>query len=378
MRRCPTIIFFSQAATRAAVPTLLGSPAMTRLLQTTIAGSLPKPVLARRARRALGPLEPRRRGARRGKTRTRSASSSPDQDRGRARDRDRRRADAPPLRDDLYRDSKASTSSTSRPSGSGTATMRTCPRVVGPVARPGAGLRRRREVPARGDRPQGEVHAARPDDYGRHPLRRVLREPREARLGVRRDPERGSTGDRGAGRGCDPVRRARVQRLFRRGSRLGRRALERAAQGSPARPRCTSATDTASRRTSSGRRRSARMAAIRADVSAAREVAIDQVSLECANSHVPIELIGLLEGKDVLVGAIDVATDRIETPRTSPRRSVRRSALRARGAPLPLHELRDGPARPGRRPRQARALGAGAALVRAELPKGAAREYETL
>jgi 5-methyltetrahydropteroyltriglutamate--homocysteine methyltransferase len=40
---------------------------------------------------------------------------------------------------------------------------------------------------------------------------------------------------------------------------------------------------------------------------------IRQVSLECANSRVPIELIGLLEGKDVLVGAIDVATDRIET-----------------------------------------------------------------
>ncbi len=42
--------------------------------------------------------------------------------------------------------------------------------------------------------------------------------------------------------------------------------------------------------------------------------AIDQVSLECANSHVPLELIGLLRGKDVLVGAIDVATDRVETP----------------------------------------------------------------
>jgi 5-methyltetrahydropteroyltriglutamate--homocysteine methyltransferase len=41
---------------------------------------------------------------------------------------------------------------------------------------------------------------------------------------------------------------------------------------------------------------------------------IDQVSLECANSHVPLELIGLLEGKDVMVGAIDVASDRIETP----------------------------------------------------------------
>jgi 5-methyltetrahydropteroyltriglutamate--homocysteine methyltransferase len=41
---------------------------------------------------------------------------------------------------------------------------------------------------------------------------------------------------------------------------------------------------------------------------------IDQVSLECANSHVPIELLGLLAGKDVLVGAIDVATTTAETP----------------------------------------------------------------
>jgi 5-methyltetrahydropteroyltriglutamate--homocysteine methyltransferase len=40
---------------------------------------------------------------------------------------------------------------------------------------------------------------------------------------------------------------------------------------------------------------------------------IAQVSLECANSHVPLELIGLLRGKDVLVGAIDVATDRVES-----------------------------------------------------------------
>ena len=41
---------------------------------------------------------------------------------------------------------------------------------------------------------------------------------------------------------------------------------------------------------------------------------IDQVSLECQNSHVPIELIGLLQGKDVLVGCIDVATNRVESP----------------------------------------------------------------
>ena len=41
---------------------------------------------------------------------------------------------------------------------------------------------------------------------------------------------------------------------------------------------------------------------------------IKQVSLECANSHVPIELIGLLKGKDVMVGVIDVASDMAETP----------------------------------------------------------------
>ncbi len=41
---------------------------------------------------------------------------------------------------------------------------------------------------------------------------------------------------------------------------------------------------------------------------------IDQVSVECINSHVPMSVLALLEGKDVLVGVIDVATDRIETP----------------------------------------------------------------
>ncbi len=41
---------------------------------------------------------------------------------------------------------------------------------------------------------------------------------------------------------------------------------------------------------------------------------IRQVSLECANSHVPLDLLGLLTDKDVLVGAIDVASDKVETP----------------------------------------------------------------
>ncbi|MGC1893032.1 MAG: methionine synthase [Pseudolabrys sp.] len=40
---------------------------------------------------------------------------------------------------------------------------------------------------------------------------------------------------------------------------------------------------------------------------------VGQVSVECINSHVPLKLLSLLEGKDVLVGVIDVATDKVET-----------------------------------------------------------------
>ncbi len=41
---------------------------------------------------------------------------------------------------------------------------------------------------------------------------------------------------------------------------------------------------------------------------------IGMVSLECHNSRVPVDLIELLRGKKVLVGAIDVANNAIETP----------------------------------------------------------------
>jgi 5-methyltetrahydropteroyltriglutamate--homocysteine methyltransferase len=41
---------------------------------------------------------------------------------------------------------------------------------------------------------------------------------------------------------------------------------------------------------------------------------IKQVSLEAINSRVPLKLLALLDGKDVLVGVIDVATDTVETP----------------------------------------------------------------
>ena len=94
---------------------------------------------------------------------------------------------------------------------------------------------------------------------------------------------------------------------------------------------------------------------------------IDQVSLECAHSHVPIELIGLLEGKDVLVGAIDVATDRVETPDEVA--GVIRQALRHVPADrlFPCTNCGMVPLARDVARQKLRALGAGAALVRQEL-----------
>ncbi|HVA38785.1 MAG TPA: methionine synthase [Candidatus Dormibacteraeota bacterium] len=41
---------------------------------------------------------------------------------------------------------------------------------------------------------------------------------------------------------------------------------------------------------------------------------VDELSIECAGSCVPIELLGLVKKKRVAVGAVDVASDRVETP----------------------------------------------------------------
>ena len=40
---------------------------------------------------------------------------------------------------------------------------------------------------------------------------------------------------------------------------------------------------------------------------------IDQISVECAGAKVPVELLGILNGKEVLLGVIDVASERVET-----------------------------------------------------------------
>ncbi|HET7597663.1 MAG TPA: methionine synthase, partial [Burkholderiales bacterium] len=94
---------------------------------------------------------------------------------------------------------------------------------------------------------------------------------------------------------------------------------------------------------------------------------IRQVSLECANSHVPLELIGLLKGKDVLVGAIDVASDAVETPEQV---AATLKAAMKYVAPESLYGCTNcGMAPMARNVAEAKlkALAAGAALLRKEL-----------
>ncbi len=94
---------------------------------------------------------------------------------------------------------------------------------------------------------------------------------------------------------------------------------------------------------------------------------IDQVSLEAANSHVPLELLELLEGKELMVGVIDVATDEIETPQQVA--STIMAALDHVEAErlIPCTNCGMVPlSRPVAR-RKLHALGAGAALARNEL-----------
>ncbi len=103
---------------------------------------------------------------------------------------------------------------------------------------------------------------------------------------------------------------------------------------------------------------------------ALNESRIDQVSLECAGSKVPLSLLGLLGDKIVMVGAIDVASQTVETPdqvaatiraamefvdveRISP-------CTNCGMAPLPRHVAAG----------KLQALGAGARLVREEIAGG--------
>ncbi|MEN8781372.1 MAG: methionine synthase [Desulfobacterales bacterium] len=94
---------------------------------------------------------------------------------------------------------------------------------------------------------------------------------------------------------------------------------------------------------------------------------IDQVSLECADSRVPLSLMGLLKDKEIMVGAVAVTPHKVETPEEVA--ATIRSAIQfvdvqwllpctnCGMAPIPYAVARA----------KLKSLAAGAALVRAEL-----------
>ncbi|WP_243233041.1 methionine synthase [Microbacterium sp. CIAB417] len=94
--------------------------------------------------------------------------------------------------------------------------------------------------------------------------------------------------------------------------------------------------------------------------------AIDIVSLESHGSRVPMELIELLRGKKVMLGAIDVATDEVETPEEVA--GTLRDALRYVDADKLIPSTNCGMAPLPRDVALAKlsALSAGAAIVRGE------------
>lgn len=94
---------------------------------------------------------------------------------------------------------------------------------------------------------------------------------------------------------------------------------------------------------------------------------IDIISLECQNSRVPMDLIELIRGKKVMVGAIDVASDIIETPEQVA--DTLRKALQFVDVDKLYPSTNCGMAPLSRRIAMGKlvALGAGAAIIRREL-----------
>ena len=97
---------------------------------------------------------------------------------------------------------------------------------------------------------------------------------------------------------------------------------------------------------------------------------LDIVSLECHNSHVPMDLIVLIRGKKVMLGAIDVANETIETPEEVA--ATLRKALNFADADKLIPSTNCGMAPFARDVSLAKmsALSAGTAIVREELSRG--------
>jgi 5-methyltetrahydropteroyltriglutamate--homocysteine methyltransferase len=91
---------------------------------------------------------------------------------------------------------------------------------------------------------------------------------------------------------------------------------------------------------------------------------IDQVSIECIHSHVPMSVLKLLDGKEVQVGVIDVATDEIETPEEVASVIAEVTKHVAKEKIIPSTNCGMAPMRRDIAEKKLEALGAGAALAR--------------
>ena len=100
---------------------------------------------------------------------------------------------------------------------------------------------------------------------------------------------------------------------------------------------------------------------------ALNESRLNQVSLECANSKVPFSLMSLLKDKQVMVGAIDVASTDVETPEAVAATLRAASEFVDPARMLACTNCGMAPLKRGVAAGKLRALGTGAALIRKEL-----------
>jgi 5-methyltetrahydropteroyltriglutamate--homocysteine methyltransferase len=94
---------------------------------------------------------------------------------------------------------------------------------------------------------------------------------------------------------------------------------------------------------------------------------IQQVSVECRNARVPMSLLKLLDGKDVLVGVIDVASDAVETPQDVLATIIEATKYVAKDRIFPCTNCGMAPMRRDIATAKLTALGAGAKLARERL-----------
>ena len=251
------------------------------------------------------------------------------------------------------------------------------PQVVGPLA-PGRPRPRERGAPgARAHRQAAQVHLAGPDDDRRHRRRPLLR--RAARKGASRWRSRSPS--------CSTRRRSRSQAdgvdiiqfdepafnvYMADAAEWGVAALERAAAGADVQdggPHLLRLRHQGQRRLE-GRRSATSGASTSRSSRRSRRAASTRSRSSAIHSHVPAELMRLLDGKDVMVGVIDVASDVIETPEEIAETIGRALQLRARRSacsPAPTAAWRRCGARSPRpswrRWRQGAALAAGRATA---------------